>query len=315
MTEHTSPNQALALAAARNAAARARESVRDDRLFEDPWASALAGSEGAAALERTPSAATPAVLRTRFFDDFLVSTVHEDAIRQVVLLGGGYDTRAFRLDWPAGTNIFEVDRPEILERKQQILDDAGAEPRCERITVAATVTAPWEAALAAAGLSPVQPTIWVLEDVLVHLSSEQITVLLQRLLKVATGGSYIAFDAVNKLALTAALGEPWAALQADPQVPWRGGLDDPTPLLKRLSWLPRLTQFGAPGAEYGRWTFAAPSEEDGGPCVWLVTARRRWRMDDGQGPQAQTSGAPGGAPLGGPGGGMPQRPQPPFRRS
>src|SRR5215831_9736049 len=127
------------------AAARARESRRPDRLFDDPLAEALAGSEGFAFMERFESAARPAAsvpagndnpyiaIRSRFFDDFLTGAVaSEGAPRQIVLVAAGLDTRAFRLEWPAGTKLYELDRPELLEAKQEILDRARATPRCPR---------------------------------------------------------------------------------------------------------------------------------------------------------------------------------------
>ncbi|WP_031186902.1 SAM-dependent methyltransferase, partial [Streptomyces sp. NRRL S-1896] len=49
-------------------------------------------------------------LRTRVLDDFLLRSVHAGNARQVVLLGAGLDSRAFRLDWPPGCVVFEVDR-------------------------------------------------------------------------------------------------------------------------------------------------------------------------------------------------------------
>ena len=82
------------------AAVRAKESERPDRLFDDPWAAALAGEAGMAWLEpRTPDSLAPIVLRTRYFDDFLQRITRQSGIRQVVLLAAGLDTRAFRLSW------------------------------------------------------------------------------------------------------------------------------------------------------------------------------------------------------------------------
>src|SRR5215207_4963102 len=117
------------------AAARARESDRLDRLFDDPLAAALAGSEGFAWLdqmERAQPWGQPAlyvVVRTRFFDDFLLHASWCTGARQVVLLAAGMDARAFRLDWPPGTRLYELDRPEVIDAKDEIIADAGARPR------------------------------------------------------------------------------------------------------------------------------------------------------------------------------------------
>jgi methyltransferase (TIGR00027 family) len=107
------------------AAARARESERADRLFCDPLAAALAGPEGFAWLERMEFAAQSdgpglyPVIRTRFFDDFLLDACRRLEVRQVVLAAAGLDTRAFRLNWPPGTRLFEMDLPEVLDAKEE----------------------------------------------------------------------------------------------------------------------------------------------------------------------------------------------------
>lgn len=94
------------------AAVRAMENTRADRLFADPWAEALTGEVGAAWMaDRTPESVIPIVLRTRYFDDFLLRVAGETSVRQFVLPAAGLDTRAFRLDWPAGTRLFELDQP------------------------------------------------------------------------------------------------------------------------------------------------------------------------------------------------------------
>jgi methyltransferase (TIGR00027 family) len=312
MTENMSPEQVLALTAARNAAARGQESARDDRLFDDPWAGALAGPEGAGWLAQAPPAATtPAVLRTRYVDDFLMAHVHDEGIRQVVILFGGLDTRAWRLDWPEGTTVFELDTPDMLERKQQLLAEAGAEPHCERIAVPSSLTGRWQEALVAAGLSRRVPALWVLEDVYLHLPPEKAKGIIDRLYDALTGGSYLLFDAASKEALAEELDEPWAALRSDRQAPWQVGLADPREMLRRLGLRAQLTDFGAPATQFGRWTFPAPSGEAGAPHVWLVQVRRPWRIGENAAPETSGNAGPGGAaPEGMPGRGMPGRDMP-----
>ena len=116
------------------AAARARESERPYRLFDDPLASALAGPEGFAWLNRmepVPRFGGPAlyvVIHMRFFDDFLLYACRGAGVRQVVLLAAGMDARAFRPNWPPDTRLYELDPPEVLAR-------AGVQPACERRTI------------------------------------------------------------------------------------------------------------------------------------------------------------------------------------
>ena len=72
-------------------------------------------------------------------------------IRQVVILAAGLDSRAYRLDWPAGTTVFEIDQPKVLEYKTSTLDAHGALPKARRVPVAVDLRDDWPAALIAAG--------------------------------------------------------------------------------------------------------------------------------------------------------------------
>src|SRR5262245_24109726 len=116
------------------AAARARESSRPDALFYDPFAAALAGAEGERWMDDPRDEAVISAyvaLRTRFFDDALLEAAR-GGIRQIVLLAAGLDARAYRLPWPTGTRLFELDRVELLAHKDRILEAARAVPRCAR---------------------------------------------------------------------------------------------------------------------------------------------------------------------------------------
>jgi hypothetical protein len=117
-------SHAAAMTAKLAAAGRAVESRRPDRLFDDPLAGALAGDEGLRWLEQWRLPGMPVENptigpRTRFFDDLVVAAV-ADGVRQVVLVAGGMDTRAFRLALPADTVTFELDQPAVLAEKQEV---------------------------------------------------------------------------------------------------------------------------------------------------------------------------------------------------
>ena len=126
------------------ASVRALESCRPDHLFTDPWADALAGETGAAWIEqRNEVSVLPIVLRTRYFDDFIQQVMAEETLRQIVLLGAGLDTRAYRLNWPQDAEYFEVDQPPILEYKNKILDQLGAKSKCWRQAIGIDLTESW----------------------------------------------------------------------------------------------------------------------------------------------------------------------------
>ena len=111
---------AVAWTACLAAAARAREDERPDHLFADPFAATLAGATGFAYLDRLANGPTPYLaIRTRFFDDFLLTAVRGGDVRQVVLVAAGMDARAFRLPWPPGLALYELDQPEVLVLKRK----------------------------------------------------------------------------------------------------------------------------------------------------------------------------------------------------
>ena len=214
------------------AAARAGESERSDGLFVDPWAAALAGPVGMSWLaQRTPDAVLPMVLRTRYFDDWLVSVAGRDGIRQIVVMAAGLDTRAYRLHWPDGTRLFELDRAAVLSHKNGVLRAAGATPTCARRAVEADLTREWADGLLAAGFDPAQPSGWLLEGLLFYLADEDIVRLLDGVTSLAAPGSRVGFDAINGAVLTSPWTRPWVEMQAEAGAPWIGTMDDPQSFL------------------------------------------------------------------------------------
>lgn len=258
------------------AAVRAMESRREDRLFDDPWSAELAGTEGLAWIEsRTPESVLPLVMRTRYFDDWLQGSVGSEALQQVVLLGAGLDTRAFRLPWPTGALVFELDRATILDHKERVLTRAGATPRCERRVVAADLGDDWPVALSRAGLDAMRPTTWLLEGLLFYLPDEQIVHVLEEVTRLAAPGSHIGLDIVNAAVLTSPYTRPWVEMQAAAGAPWLGTMDDPVGFLADRGWLASLTQAGQPDANHGRWSLpVVPTTLPDFPHYWFVTATR-----------------------------------------
>ncbi|MFK4837701.1 SAM-dependent methyltransferase [Microbacterium sp. ZW T2_14] len=183
------------------AAARALESERPDALVDDPWAATLVRESGVAVPfpERWPAdlGDVPAMehsmllgamyigLRTRFIDDEL----RAGAVPQVVILGSGLDTRSWRLAWPAGTRLFELDSPGVVEFLDRTMDAAGAMPTADRTALAADVTAPWASAIVRAGLRPDHPTHWVLEGLLPYLGAHDQSALLDDIIALSAPGS------------------------------------------------------------------------------------------------------------------------------
>ncbi|GGM18407.1 putative S-adenosyl-L-methionine-dependent methyltransferase [Streptomyces fumigatiscleroticus] len=107
-------------------------------------------------------------LRTRVFDGFLLGAA-ADGCRQVVVLGAGLDTRAYRLPWPDGTTVFEIDQEPVLTFKQSVLNGLGAVPRASRVALTADLRRDWAGALTGAGLDPTRPTAWLAEGLVPYL--------------------------------------------------------------------------------------------------------------------------------------------------
>ena len=259
------------------AAVRAKESERADSLFNDPWAAALAGEAGMAWIESRPAESViPMVLRTRYFDDFLQRITLEHAIRQVVLLAAGLDTRAFRLSWPEQTRCFELDQLAVLQYKEQVLTTAGAQPACTRQTIGVDLTAgSWTEILIEHGFNPQQPSGWLLEGFLFYLANEPIINILDQVTSLAATGSWLGFDIVNQAMLTSAITRPWLDMQAKAGAPWLGTMEDPVNFLAGRGWQAVLTQAGAADAHHGRWPFPVfPTTMPDIPHNWFVTAQK-----------------------------------------
>lgn len=276
MNDTLERNVLLGSTACWTASVRALESRRPDRLFEDPWAESLAGPIGAAWLaQRTPESVIPIVLRTRYFDDALQQVTAHAPLRQIVLVAAGLDTRAYRLPWPAGTRLFEIDQADVLARKHQILDQAQARPHCERQPIGLDLTADWPAALIAAGFQPDRPSGWLMEGLLFYLPDELIVHLLDSVTTLTAPGSWLGCDVINRSVLTSPFTRPWIEMQAQAGAPWIGTLDDPKTFFAARGWTATLTQAGQPEVNHGRWHLPViPVEMPNMPHNWLVTAQK-----------------------------------------
>ena len=264
------------------AAARARESERADRLFDDPLAAALAGPEGFAWLERMEFAAQSdgpglyPVIRTRFFDDFLLDACRRLEVRQVVLAAAGLDTRAFRLDWPPETRLFEMDLPEVLDAKEDAIDKAGAKPNCERRTIRVDLSQEtWPEALLGAGYQPESPSVWLIEGLFFYLTRAAVHGLLEKVGALTVAGSLLGLDVMNRELFFSPVAWPMQAALARRGAPGRFGTNDPETLMAHHGWEADVTQPGEGGANFGRWSRPmVPREVPGLPRSFLVKARR-----------------------------------------
>jgi methyltransferase (TIGR00027 family) len=134
-------------------------------------------------------------VRTRFFDDFFLDATR-DGVRQAVILAAGLDARAYRLPWPAGTVVFEVDQPEVIGFKSKTLAELGAEPTAERRAVAVDLREDWPAALRDGFFDATAPTAWIAEGLLVYLPPQAQDRLLDHVTALSAPGSRFASENV-----------------------------------------------------------------------------------------------------------------------
>ena len=194
------------------AAARAVETAAADPLIHDqfayllvstagqPWARLASSTEWIDDDEHGRRAHRLAIdyqaVRTHHFDSYFAEATAA-GIRQVVILAAGLDSRAFRLDWPAGTTVYEIDQPQVVHYKTTTLESAGAAPTADRRTVQVDLRDDWAAALTAAGFDPGQPTAWLAEGLLPYLPAEAQDRLFEILTELSAPGSRVAVEAFS----------------------------------------------------------------------------------------------------------------------
>jgi methyltransferase (TIGR00027 family) len=137
-------------------------------------------------------------VRTKFFDDFFVNATNS-GLRQAVILAAGLDSRAYRLAWPAGTTVYEIDQPDVIEFKSRTLAELGAEPTATRRTVAMDLRYDWPSALVEEGFDPNQPTAWSAEGLLGYLPPDAQDRLLDTITELSAPGSRVAVESVPNI--------------------------------------------------------------------------------------------------------------------
>jgi methyltransferase (TIGR00027 family) len=190
------------------AAARAAETASENPLIRDQFAGPLISTPELHNLLSKMSAtwtSDPEIeniyqgmvdyqaARTHFFDGYFAAAAAA-GIRQNVILAAGLDSRAYRLDWPAGTTVYEVDLPKVLEYKSATLAAHGAQPTAIRREVAADLRRDWPTALRDNGFDPAQPTAWLAEGLLLFLPGAAQDRMFSDIVALSAAGSRIAVE-------------------------------------------------------------------------------------------------------------------------
>jgi methyltransferase (TIGR00027 family) len=266
------------------AAIRAAETARSDRLFEDPYAEEFVRAAG---YERSADSESPTqvevierrrltawiVVRTRFLDE-LVLSAGAAGCRQVVLVGAGLDARAFRLDWPAGTRLWELDLPGVLRFKETVVQAEAWVPRCQRTTVEVDLSGDWGRPLQQAGFDPQAPVVWVAEGLLAYLSVEVRDALIETAAALSVAGSRLGLTlAAPKRAddQRNANGEDGAKPRTYKALFRSAAPADPSRWLRSRGWQADLFDVAERSGFYGR---SPAADDDGADRARLVDATR-----------------------------------------
>ncbi|MDP7730859.1 MULTISPECIES: class I SAM-dependent methyltransferase [Mycobacterium] len=289
------------------AAARAVETEQPDALIRDPYAKILVTNANAgvlweamldpavAAKVETLDAEAAAMVRhmrgyqavrTNFFDTFFADAVAA-GIRQVVILASGLDSRAYRLDWPAGTTVYEIDQPQVLEYKSTTLADNGVTPSADRRAVAIDLRQDWPAALREAGFDPNARTAWLAEGLLMYLPAEAQDRLFTLIGELSPAGSRIAAETAashaderreqmrarfKKIAEQIGLEETIDVGELMYRDEHRASVAD---WLNNHGWRAVAVSSGDEMHRLGRWVAEVPMADDKDAFSEFVTAERR----------------------------------------
>jgi methyltransferase (TIGR00027 family) len=199
------------------AAARAAETESENPLISDPFARVFLDAAGDGMWSWFAAPDLPAEIvdaepdlkprmqgmvdymaaRTSFFDQFFLDATRatRPGVSQVVILAAGLDSRAWRLPWPDGTTVYELDQPRVLEFKSSTLAENGAQPTCNLVHVPVDLRHDWPAALQEAGFDTSAPSAWSAEGLLPFLPAAAQELLFERVQALSAAGSRIAVEA------------------------------------------------------------------------------------------------------------------------
>ena len=192
------------------AAARAAATKRPQPVINDPFAEPLVRAVGIDVFTRIAAGELEAIeaeggvgfprmidtfaARALFYDDYFAEA-GKAGLRQVVIVASGLDSRPYRLSWPAGTTVYEIDQPEVIEFKAATLSKLSAAPTAEHRTVGIDLREDWPAALQQAGFDSAQPTAWLAEGVLIGFLPQEAEVrLLDSIIPLSSEGSRLSAD-------------------------------------------------------------------------------------------------------------------------
>ena len=215
-TEGDSWDLASSVGATATMVAAQRALSNREGLIDDPFAEPLVRAVGLGFFVQAPDgeidleevdprfnmrrAAEGMTVRTRWFDK-LFTDAAAAGVRQAVILAAGLDARAYRLDWPDGTTLYELDQPEVIDFKTNTLAGLDAKPKANRVTIAIDLRNDWPKALLDNGFDPAQPTAWIAEGLLIYRPPEAQDLLFDRINELSAPGSRVATEHIPDVSM------------------------------------------------------------------------------------------------------------------
>ena len=287
------------------AAARAIETEKPEPLIRDPYAKLLVSNAGTGVWETMLDESmvakvesfdpeTAAVfhhmhsyqaVRTHFFDAHFAAAV-DAGVRQVVILASGLDSRAYRLDWPAGTVVFEIDQPKVLAYKSATLAEQGIAPSTDRREVPIDLRQDWPTALRGAGFDPSAPTAWLAEGLLMYLPGDAQDRLFAQITELSAPGSRIAVETAARHADERRQEMRERFQNVADKLGFEQTVDvqeliyhdedraDVAPWLDQHGWRATAQNSGDEMRRLGRWVDGVPMGDDKDAFAQFVTAQR-----------------------------------------
>ena len=176
-------------------------------------------------------------VRTRYFNDWTQEGVRECKARQLVVLGAGMDTRAFRLPWPEEFRFWEVDTPQLFALKETRLQSADLRLNCERIVVEADLASGnWVESLLDKGFKKSRATVWLAEGLFQYLTAVDVDQILEGAASVSSPGSRFGAEIISAEFLRRRSNQRALQRRKDRGTPWTFGTDDPEELFRPHGW-------------------------------------------------------------------------------
>ena len=209
-------------------------------------------------------------------DSLRRSPHRRDVAEQVALLGAGMETRAYRLNLPTHTLVFEVDHAGIFTAKNAVLE--GVNRRCRRREVNADLARDWEPALMDAGFDPARRTVWLAEGLFFYLTEDAVRQLLRTAARLCRARGLFSADIFGTGLLRLPSMQPFIDQRRGSNHPLPFCTDQPGELLAAVGWrADTLVHPGQPRANFGRLP-AVQADWDGGPdptrCTYLAVGSR-----------------------------------------